>query len=83
MKDGSEVRGESTMFSQTQSISDALSVTYQHILTSEDISNLVGSFTCRVVDGANNIVERTLALNGIYIYYRELTMWIPCLLYII
>ncbi len=65
MRDGSEVRGESTVFSQTQILSDASSATYQHILSSEDISNLVGSFTCRVVEGVSgNMVERTLALNG-------------------
>ena len=64
LRDGSEVRGESTVFSQTQILSDASSATYQHILSSEDISNLVGSFTCRVVEVSGNMVERTLALNG-------------------
>ncbi len=64
LRDGSEVRGESTVFSQTQILSDASSATYQHILSSEDTSNLVGSFTCRVVEVSGNMVERTLALNG-------------------
>ncbi len=61
LRDGSEVRGESTVFSH---LSDASSATYQHILSSEDISNLIGSFTCRVVEVSGNMVERTLALNG-------------------
>ncbi len=65
LRDGSEVRGESIVFSQTQILSDTSSATYQHILSSEDISSLVGSFTCQVEDVSGNLVERTLALNGI------------------
>ncbi len=61
LRDGLEVRGEST---QTQILSDASLATYKHILFSEEISNLVGSLTCRVMDVSGNIVERILALNG-------------------
>ncbi len=65
LKDGVEVRNESTMFSQAQILSDTLSATYQNTISSGDISNLVGSFTCRVMDVSDNMVEKTLDLNGI------------------
>ncbi len=64
LKDGLEIGDESTEFSQIQILSDTLSATYQHILSSEDISNLVGSFTCRVVEVSGNMMKRTLALDG-------------------
>ena len=79
LKDGSEVRDESTMFSQIQILSNTLSATYQHTISTEKISNLVGSFTCRVVDVSGNMVERTLALNGSFnILVRS---WNPSLIF--
>ena len=54
------------MYSQTQTITDALMGTYQHTLTGQDLSDFVGTFTCRVRDGAGNTDTRTLAINGNY-----------------
>ena len=54
------------MFSQTQTITDVVMGTYQHTLTGQDLSDFVGTFTCRVRDGAGNTDTRTLAINGNY-----------------
>ena len=58
------VRGDSSVFSQTLIITDAVMGTYQHTLTGQDLSDFVGTFTCRVRDGAGNTDTRTLAING-------------------
>ena len=61
LKDGSPV---GTEFTQNQTITDALTATYQHILTSDDIANFVGSFTC-IVRGRDGVsASRTQILNG-------------------
>ena len=57
-----------TEFSQAQTITDALSASYQHTLSSENIANLVGSFTCMIEDVEGNIVSRILRLNGILLH---------------
>ena len=46
------------MYSQTQTITDAVMGTYQHTLTGQDISDFVGTFTCTVRDGAGNTATR-------------------------
>ena len=52
-------------FSQTQTITSKLTATYQHTLTSEDIANFVGNFTCMVEDAeGNSPPSQTLRLNG-------------------
>ena len=66
LKDGTEV---GTEFSQAQTITNALSATYQHTLISGDIANLVGSFTCEVGDAEGRTVSRTLRLNGTEIFF--------------
>ena len=55
-KDGVEVGSE---FSQMQTITDTLSATYQHTLSSDNIADFVGSFTCEVRDAANSMDQRT------------------------
>ena len=67
LRDGVKICRNSSLFSQTQTITDAVSATaYQHTLSSRDYSNLVGNFTCEVRDGTINISRstRTLELNG-------------------
>lgn len=63
-KDGSEIRGNSSVFSQNQTITDRMDATYQHILSSESATHFVGTFTCVVRDGSGIMATRTLALNG-------------------
>ena len=60
-KDGGVVGSE---FNQTQVLTDALSATYVHTLSSEDVGDFVGSFTCEVRDADDNVDFRTLILNG-------------------
>ena len=62
-KDGVEVGSE---FTQTQTITDTLSATYQHSLSSEDIANFVGNFTCQVEDTDGNMDQRSLFISGNY-----------------
>ena len=62
-KDGVEV-GSASDFSQRQTITDTLSATYQHTLSSNDSSNFVGAFTCAVRDIAGAMDQRTQFING-------------------
>ena len=55
-KEGVEVGSE---FSQTQTITDTLSATYQHSLSSEDMANFVGTFSCQVRDTEGNMDQRS------------------------
>ena len=64
-KDGVEVGSD---FSQRQTITDTLSATYQHTLSSENISNFVGNFTCEVRDTADGMNQRTTFINGMSLY---------------
>ena len=64
-KDGSMIRRDSSDFSQTQTIADRVSATYQHILSNGSEADFVGRFTCEVRDGSGVTASRTLALNGV------------------
>ena len=69
LKDGTVV---GTEFSQAQTITSTLTATYQHTLSSDDIANLVGSFTCMVMDAeGNSPPSRTLRFNGIAVQPRQ------------
>ena len=63
-KDGSEIRGNSSEFSQTQNITDRVTATYQHILSNGSAADFVGRFTCEVRDGRGVTASRTLSQNG-------------------
>ena len=60
-KDGEEISPE---FIQTHTLTDTLSSTYEHTLSSEDVRDFVGSFTCEVRDADGNVDSRTRILNG-------------------
>ena len=60
-KDGVGVGPE---FTQTQTLTDTVSATYQHTLSSDSVAEFVGSFTCEVRDAAGNTDSRTLNING-------------------
>ena len=66
LRNGVKISRNSSLFSQTQTIMDTVSATYQHTLSSRDYSNFVGNFTCQVRDGTTNISRSTstLELNG-------------------
>ena len=64
-KDGSEIRGNCSQFSQTQKITDRVTATYQHILSNGSAADFVGRITCVVRDGSGVTASRTLALNGV------------------
>ncbi len=71
LKDGTVV---GTEFHQAQYITNELTATYQHTLSSGDIASLVGSFTCRVRDIEGNSVSRTLRINGTMNLYSKCTV---------
>ena len=54
MKDGSLITGDSSTFSQTQTITNTILSTYHHTLSSSNSSNFVGSFTCTIRDADGN-----------------------------
>ena len=60
-KDGVEVGPE---FTQTRTLTDTVSATYQHTLSSDSVAEFVGSFTCEVRDAAGNTDSRTLGYGG-------------------
>ena len=51
-------------FTQTQSLLDPVAAAYQHTLSSDSPSLLVGNFTCVVRDAAGNTDSQTLNLRG-------------------
>ena len=63
-KDGSLVTGDSSTFSQAQTITNAISSTYHHTLSSSNSSNFVGNFTCTIRDAVGNSNSRTRVFNG-------------------
>ena len=65
-KDGSVIRCDSSEFSQTQRITDRVTATYQHILSTGSAADFVGRFTCEVRDGSGVTGSRTLALNVVF-----------------
>ena len=68
-KDGATLDKE---FSQAQIITSTITATYQHTLTSGDIANFNGSFTCMVEDAeGNSPPSHTLGLNGRVVQPRQ------------
>ena len=65
-KDGIEVGSD---FSQRQTITDTLSATYQYTLSSENIFDFVGTFTCEVRDTADSTDQRSQFINGRSLLY--------------
>ena len=70
--DGQEISGSSSDFHQRQHITDRVTATYQHTLSSENESNFVGQFSCLVRDGRGGTATRTLALNGVCVSVEEM-----------
>ena len=64
-KDGVEIGPE---FNQTQKLPDALSATYKHTLSSKDLADFIGNFSCEVEDRSGNINNRTIILNGTFLH---------------
>ena len=78
-KNGVEVGPE---FTQTQTLTDTMSATYQHTLSSDSVAEFVDSFTCEVRDAAGNTDSRTLNINseGVLIVIESAgSVPIPCL----
>ena len=71
-KDGQEVSGSSSEFHQSQHITDRVTATYQHTLSSESKANFVGQFSCSVRNGHGDTATRTLALNGAFVDIKEI-----------
>ena len=65
MKDGVEITGDDSNFSQSQTITDASSVTYQHTLSVRNVLHFVGRFTCIVRDMIDN--NDTMDLTSKYL----------------
>jgi hypothetical protein len=52
-----------TLYLQSQRLVDAVTATYENVLSSNAIANFVGTFTCEV-SNARNIDTQTVELNG-------------------
>ena len=78
-KDGQEISGSSSEFRQSQHITDRVTATYQHTLSSENKANFVGQFSCLVRDGRGETATRTLALNGVCVGVEEILQEYLCL----
>ena len=65
-KDGSEINGNSSVFSQTQTITDRETAIYEHILSNGSAAEFVGRFACEVRDGRGVTASRILSLNGMF-----------------
>ena len=64
-KDGIAINVNSSPFSQTQPVIDKVTATSTIILSSSNISSLVGSFTCDIMDGnGRSSSSGLLQLNG-------------------
>ena len=72
-KDGVEVDSD---FSQLQTITDTLSATYQHTLSSNDSSDFVGTFTCEVRDTAGAMDQRTTDINSKLLFQNSSECWV-------
>ena len=72
-KDGVEVSSD---YSQLQTITDTLSATYQHTLSSNDSSDFVGIFTCEVRDTAGAMDQRTTDINSKLLFQNSSECWV-------
>ena len=61
LRDGVEVGEE---FTQNQTLIDESLGTLEHVLSSEHVTDFLGTFTCVVMNTNNNTVSRTLLING-------------------
>ena len=52
-----------SLYEQSQRLVDAESATYQSVLFSDDVTNLVGAFTCEV-SNVRGTAQETVELNG-------------------
>ena len=62
--DNADITTDSPLFSQTITLVDGLTATYQLVL-SGNISNSVGTFRCEVIDGDGRSSSASHAINGI------------------
>ena len=62
--DNADITTDSPLFSQTITLVDRLTTTYQLVL-SGDISNFVGTFCCEVTDGDGQSSSACQTINGI------------------
>ena len=62
--DNADITTDSPLFSQTITLVDRLTATYQLVL-SGDISNFVGTFSCEIIDGNGRRSSASQAINGI------------------
>jgi len=55
-------------YHQTQAITDYTTATYVQTLSSEDMTNTVGRFTCLVRDSEGNNDRKTIMINSKILY---------------
>ena len=66
--DNADITTDSPLFSQTITLVDRLTATYQLVLTG-NISNFVGTFICEVTVGVGRSSSASQTINGIYSCY--------------
>ena len=63
-KDDIIISSDDPLFSQTMMLINRTTATTQLILSSGNISNFVGTFTCEITDGNGRITSSDLQTNG-------------------
>ena len=76
--DNADITTDSALFSQTITLVDRLTATYQLVL-SGDISNFVGTFRCEVTDGDGRSSSASQTINGI-IFSPCISIHVPSLI---
>ena len=71
--DNANITTDSPLFSQTITLVDRLTATYQLVL-SGDISNFVGTFSCAVIDGDGRSSSASQTINGIHVTFFPLVL---------
>ena len=64
LKNGATINTATTNFATAQSLTNPLQGGYENVLTSQQASDFVGTFTCRLTDAEGTSTNRNLIVNG-------------------
>ena len=69
-KDGVLISDSDLLFNQTLTLTDNSTVISQLVLSSANISSLVGTYQCIVTDGNGRMAKASLQINGKVLYIQ-------------
>ena len=70
-RDSGLISDSDPLFTQTLTLTDISSVTSELILSSANISSLVGTYQCIVTDGNGRIAASSQVINGKVLFYIQ------------